>query len=496
VERIRHAIAGKAHGEGQPARQLPVYNPATGQQTAWVDAATRTEVDAAVNAAKDAWPAWRDTSLAQKTQVLFALRHLLVERRTELARVITAEHGKVLADAVGEVNRGIENVEFACGIPQLLKGGHSAEVATGVDVHELRQPLGVVVGITPFNFPAMVPLWMLGSALACGNAFILKPSERDPSASLILADILAEAGVPAGVFDVVHGDREAVEALIDHPDVQAVSFVGSTAVARQIYARAATNGKRAQALGSAKNHMVVLPDADLGAAADAAVSAAYGSAGERCMAVSVVVAVGGVGDALAKEIIDRAEALKVGAGDDPGSEMGPLVTQQHRERVVSYIEAGQHEGAAITLDGRTKGKAKTDGFFVGPTVLDRVTPDMRVYKEEIFGPVLSIVRVDTYDEALKLVNEHEFGNGAAIFTADGGIARRFAHEAQVGMIGVNVPIPVPVSSYSFGGWKSSLFGDSHIYGPESIHFYTRTKVVTTRWPERASGVDLAFPQNR
>ncbi|MFM7063086.1 MAG: CoA-acylating methylmalonate-semialdehyde dehydrogenase, partial [Actinomycetes bacterium] len=434
--------------------------------------------------------------LSRRAEILFRFRELLVARRPDLAAAITAEHGKVLSDAAGEVQRGIENVEFACGVPALLKGGMSEQVATGVDVHNTLQPLGVVAGITPFNFPAMVPMWMFPNALACGNCFVLKPSEKDPSVSLLLAELLTEAGLPDGVFNVVQGDKEAVDALIANPTVQALSFVGSTPIARYIYEGATAAGKRVQALGGAKNHMVVLPDADLDMAADAAVSAAYGSAGERCMAISVVVAVGEVADPLVDAIVSRAKDVRIGPGDDAASEMGPLVTREHRDKVASYLPAAADQGATLVLDGRELA-VDGDGFFLGVSVVDHVTPEMSCYTDEIFGPVLSVVRVDTYDQALQLIADCQFGNGTAIFTRDGGAARAFARDVPVGMVGINVPIPVPVAAYSFGGWKDSLFGDSHAYGPEGVHFYTRTKVVTTRWPDPAtSTVDLGFPQNR
>jgi malonate-semialdehyde dehydrogenase (acetylating)/methylmalonate-semialdehyde dehydrogenase len=494
MQRISHWIAGRVQA-GTSGRTGPVYDPSTGDRTAAVDLASTGEVDAAVAAASAAFPAWRATSLARRSEILFALRAELHRRRDDLARVITAEHGKVHADALGEVARGLENVEFACGIPHLLKGGFSEQVSTGVDVHSVRQPLGVMAGITPFNFPAMVPLWMLSTAIACGNTFVLKPSEKDPSASMLLAEILHDAGVPAGVFNVVHGDATAVDHLLAHPDVAAVSFVGSTPVARHVYETGTRNGKRVQALGGAKNHMVVLPDADLDMAADAAVSAAFGSAGERCMAVSVVVAVGGVGDALVEAIASRLPRIVVGPGDDPASEMGPLITGEHRDRVAGRIDEGERAGARVVVDGR--GLVERPGFYLGATLLDGVTPDMACYREELFGPVLSVVRAATYDEALALVNANPYGNGTAIFTRDGGAARRFAHEVEAGMVGVNVPIPVPVAAYSFGGWKASLFGDTHMYGPEGIEFATRAKVVTTRWPDPAgSTIDLGFPQTR
>jgi malonate-semialdehyde dehydrogenase (acetylating)/methylmalonate-semialdehyde dehydrogenase len=411
---------------------------------------------------------------------------------------VTAEHGKVLSDAAGEIARGLENVEFACGVPQLLKGGFSEQVSAGVDVYSIRQPLGVVAGITPFNFPAMVPLWMCANAIACGNAFVLKPSERDPSASLVLARLWREAGLPDGVFTVVQGDREAVQTLLTHPDIAAVSFVGSTPVARYVYETGTAHGKRVQALGGAKNHMVVLPDADVNMAADAAVSAAYGAAGERCMAISVAVAVGDVADRLVEAIAERLPKLVIGDGRDPQSQMGPLITAEHRDRVAGYIAAGQQSGATVVVDGRPESAQLPErGFFLGVSLLDNVTPDMSVYRDEIFGPVLCVVRAATYDEALDLINANPYANGVAIFTRDGGAARQFQFDVEVGMVGINVPLPVPVAYYSFGGWKSSLFGDTHMYGPEGVNFYTRGKVVTSRWPDPASStVDLGFPRTR
>ncbi|MGI8422421.1 MAG: CoA-acylating methylmalonate-semialdehyde dehydrogenase [Gaiellaceae bacterium] len=495
IKPINHWIGGVSVAGGS-GRTSPVYNPATGQQSGAVDLATAEEVGKAVAAAKAAFPAWRATSLSRRSEILFKIRQLFDAHREDLARLLTAEHGKVLSDALGEVARGLEVVEFACGIPHLLKGGFSEQASTGIDVYSIRQPLGVVGGITPFNFPAMVPMWMWGPAIACGNTFVLKPSEKDPSASLLTAELLKEAGLPDGVFNVVHGDKVAVDALLEHPDVAAISFVGSTPIARYIYETGTKHGKRVQALGGAKNHMVVLPDADIDMAADAAVSAAYGSAGERCMAISQVVAVGGVGDNLVAAIQERIPKIKVGNGLDADSEMGPLVTREHRDKVAGYIEKGRIEGATIVSDGRDTAP-EGDGFFLGVTLIDDVTPEMDVYKDEIFGPVLGVTRVDTYEEALRLVNENQYGNGTAIFTRDGGVARRFQFEVEAGMVGVNVPIPVPVAYYSFGGWKASLFGDTHIYGPEGINFYTRGKVVTSRWPDPAtSKVDLGFPQTR
>jgi malonate-semialdehyde dehydrogenase (acetylating)/methylmalonate-semialdehyde dehydrogenase len=495
MKRISHWIDGQSV-VGAAGRTGPVYNPATGEQTADVDLASVEELDAAVAAARAAFPAWRATSLSARAELLFRFRELLDGNRKELASIITAEHGKVHTDALGDVARGIENVEYACGIPQLLKGEFSEQAATGVDVYSIRQPLGVVAGITPFNFPAMVPLWMLSNAIATGNTFVLKPSEKDPSASLLIADLAAQAGVPAGVLNVVHGDKTAVDRILEHPDIAAVSFVGSTPIARYVYETGTSNDKRVQALGGAKNHMIVLPDADVDMAADAAISAGYGSAGERCMAVSVVVAVGSIGDRLVDAIADRIPTLRIGPGDDPSSDMGPLITREHLEKVRSYVDGADGEGAEVVADGRAS-TPDGNGFFLGCTLLDRVRPGMRAYDDEVFGPVLSVVRADTYDEAVQVVNENPYGNGVAIFTRDGGAARQFQFDVQVGMVGINVPIPVPVSFYSFGGWKSSLFGDTHMYGPEGVRFYTRGKVVTSRWPDPAtSAIDLGFPQSR
>ena len=492
---IGHWIDGR-RTPGTSGRTVAAFNPATGEHTGDVALASSEEVSAAVATAVAAARSWRSASLSRRAAVLFAFRELLHAHADELAALVTAEHGKVLGDAAGEVARGLENVEFATGVPQLLKGGYSEQAATGVDVYSIRQPLGVVAGITPFNFPAMVPLWMCANAIACGNAFVLKPSEKDPSPSLRLAELWQQAGLPDGVFTVLQGDKEAVDALLTHPDIAAVSFVGSTPIARYVYETGTSAGKRVQALGGAKNHMVVLPDADLDLAADAAVSAAYGAAGERCMAVSVTVAVGDVGDRLVEAIASRLPKVKVGNGADPDSEMGPLITAAHRDRVAGYIDAGASSGASVVVDGR-QGDLPPGGFFLGTTLLDRVTPEMSVYTDEIFGPVLSVVRVDTYDEAVSLINANQYANGVAIFTRDGGAARRFQFEVEVGMVGINVPIPVPVAYYSFGGWKSSLFGDTHMYGPEGVNFYTRGKVVTSRWPDPAtSSVDLGFPRTR
>ena len=495
ANRIGHWIDG-AHVTGTSGRTSPVYNPATGRQSGEVDLASTAEVSAAVTSAKGAAVEWRSASLSRRSGVLFAFRELLHDGIDDLAKIVTAEHGKVLSDSHGEISRALENVEYACGVPQLMKGGFSEQANTGVDVYSIRQPLGVVAGITPFNFPAMVPLWMAANAIACGNAFVLKPSEKDPSASLWLAEKWKQAGLPDGVFTVVQGDKEAVDAILTHPDIAAVSFVGSTPIARYIYETGTAHGKRVQALGGAKNHMVVLPDADVDMAADAAVSAAYGAAGERCMAISVAVAVGDVGDKLVDAIAARLPKLRVGDGADPDSEMGPLITGEHRDKVAGYIAAGASSGATVVVDGR-EADVPSDGFFLGTTLLDNVTPEMEVYTDEIFGPVLSVVRADTYDEAVSLINANQFANGVAIFTRDGGAARQFQFDVEVGMVGVNVPIPVPVAYYSFGGWKASLFGDTHMYGPEGVNFYTRGKVVTSRWPDPATSViDLGFPRTR
>lgn len=493
--RISHWIDGR-ESAGTSGRTAPVFNPATGQQTAEVDLASAAEVDAVVAKAAAAAREWRTSSLSKRSAVLFAFRELLHARTDELAAIITAEHGKVLSDAAGEIARGLENVEFATGVPQLLKGGFSEQAATGVDVYNIRQPLGVVAGITPFNFPAMVPLWMCANAIACGNAFILKPSEKDPSASLFLAQLWKEAGLPDGVFTVLQGDKEAVDAILEHPGISAVSFVGSTPIARYIYETGTAHGKRVQALGGAKNHALVLPDADVDMAADAVVSAAYGAAGERCMALSVAVAVGDVADPLVDAIAVRLPKLTIGDGAAPGTDMGPLITREHRDKVAGYIGAGEQAGATVVVDGRDA-DVPQDGFFLGTTLLDNVTPEMTVYTDEIFGPVLGVVRVDTYEEGVALINANQYANGTAIFTRDGGAARQFQFDVEVGMVGINVPIPVPVAYYSFGGWKDSLFGDTHMYGPEGISFYTRGKVVTSRWPDPAtSSVDLGFPRTR
>ncbi|HEY2441732.1 MAG TPA: CoA-acylating methylmalonate-semialdehyde dehydrogenase [Streptosporangiaceae bacterium] len=494
MKHIAHWIGGKP-SPGTSGRTGDIYDPATGQVTGAVDFASAAEVDMAVAAASDAAAAWRGASLARRAEVMFAFRELVRAHSGEIAALVSSEHGKVTSDAAGELSRGLEVVEFACGIPHLLKGSYSENVSTRVDAYSIRQPLGVVAGITPFNFPAMVPMWMFPIAIACGNAFVLKPSEKDPSASVLIAELLAEAGLPDGVFSVVHGDAVAVNALLTHPDVAAVSFVGSTPIARHVYETAAASGKRVQALGGAKNHMVVLGDADLDNAADAAVSAGFGSAGERCMAVSVVVAVDPVADELVSKIAERVARLRVGPAGDDSAEMGPLVTGPHRDKVAGYLDSGVRDGATLAVDGRQHPvSGEPGGFWLGPSVLDHVTPQMSCYTDEIFGPVLSVVRVPSHDAALELVNANPYGNGVAVFTAGGGTARRFVNEVTVGMVGVNVPIPVPMAYYSFGGWKSSLFGDLHMHGTEGVHFYTRAKAVTSRWPEPGPGtVSLKFP---
>ena len=492
---LDHWIAGR-RDHGASDRSGIVYNPATGEATGEIPFATAADVDRAVAAAAHAFESWSRTGLNKRATILFAFRELVRQRAEDLARLIVSEHGKVLSDARGEVQRGLEVVDFACGIPQLIKGEFSENVSAGVDSYSLRQPLGVVAGITPFNFPVMVPMWMFPIAIAAGNSFILKPSERDPSPSLLLAELWRDAGLPNGVFNVVQGDRVAVERLLEHPDVAAVSFVGSTPVARQIYERGTRHGKRVQALGGAKNHMVVLPDADLALAADSAVNAAFGSSGQRCMAISVLVAVGDAADRLVPLIRERLAAIHVGNGMQPNVDMGPLVTRQHRDRVRQYVEEGVTAGATLVADGRTM-DVEGDGFFLGPCLFDHVTPEMSIYRDEIFGPVLSVVRARTYEEALNLVNASPYANGVALFTNDGGAARKFQSEIQVGMVGINVPIPVPMAYYSFGGWKDSLFGDAHVHGMEGVRFYTRAKVVTARWPDPGtSSVDLGFPRTR
>jgi malonate-semialdehyde dehydrogenase (acetylating)/methylmalonate-semialdehyde dehydrogenase len=493
--RITHLVAGTPW-EGSAERTSPVFNPATGEQTGVLDLASTEVVGEVVATAKAAWPEWAEASLARRAKVLFAFRQLLDERKQEIAALITAEHGKVLDDAVGEVNRGLEVAEFACGIPHLLKGGFSENASTSVDVYSMRQPLGVCAVISPFNFPAMVPMWFIPIAIACGNAVVLKPSEKDPSAALGVARLWKEAGLPDGVMNVVNGDKEAVGALLTHPDIKSVSFVGSTPVAKYVYETGTSHGKRVQALGGAKNHMLVLPDADLDLAADAAVNAGFGSAGERCMAISALVAVEPIADELVSKIRDRMGKLVTGDGTR-GCDMGPLVTSQHRDKVVSYLDSGVADGATLVVDGRGADvDADGEGYFLAPTLFDNVKPGMSVYDDEIFGPVLSVVRVHSYEDGVNLINRNPYGNGTAIFTNDGGAARRFQHEIEVGMVGVNVPIPVPVSYFSFGGWKNSLFGDTHAHGIEGVHFFTRGKVVTARWLDPShGGLNLGFPQN-
>ena len=493
--RINHWIDGKSY-EGHSDRRGDVFNPATGEVSGRVALADQADVDAAVASAKDAFDGWRNMSLARRMAVIFSFRELLNERKEQMAAIITAEHGKVLSDALGEVTRGLEVVEFACGMPHLLKGGFSEGVSTKVDVYSIRQPLGVVGIITPFNFPAMVPMWFFPIAIAAGNTVVVKPSEKDPSATNFVAELWAEAGLPAGVFNVVHGDKVSVDALLDHPDVKSISFVGSTPIARYVYERGTASGKRVQALGGAKNHMVVLPDADLDLAADAAVNAGFGSAGERCMAVSALVAVGDVADPLIAKITERMATLKTGDGRR-SCDMGPLITGAHRDKVASYVQAGIDAGATAVVDGRNPTVDGEDGgFWLAPTLFDHVTTDMSIYNDEIFGPVLSVLRVDSYDEAVDLVNASPYGNGTAIFTNDGGAARRYQNEIEVGMVGINVPVPVPMSYYSFGGWKASLFGDTHAHGVEGVHFFTRGKVVTSRWLDPShGGLNLGFPTN-
>jgi malonate-semialdehyde dehydrogenase (acetylating)/methylmalonate-semialdehyde dehydrogenase len=503
MELVRHHIDGQAH-QAAAARVGQVFDPARGAVAREVAFANEAEVDLAVASATAAFPLWRDTPVTRRQKVLFAYRELVERHRDDLAKLVVAEHGKTLDDARGEVSRGLEVIEFACGIPHLLKGSYSENVSTNVDTYTIRQPLGVVAGITPFNFPVMVPLWMFPMAIAAGNAFILKPSEKDPSPSVLAAELFRDAGLPPGILNVVHGDREAVERLVTHPDVSAISFVGSTPVARHVYQQGTAHGKRVQALAGAKNHMLVLPDADMGLAADSAVSAGYGSAGERCMAISVVVTVGDAADRLIPEISARIAKLKIGAGIEPESEMGPLITGEHRDRVRRYIDSGVAAGATVVADGRTfqrhqagggngSNGASDAGFFLGATLFDHVTIDMEIYRDEIFGPVLSVVRVEDFAAAIELINSNPWGNGTAIFTNDGGAARTFQNEIQVGMVGINLPIPVPLGFYSFGGWKQSIFGDHAIYGPESINFYTRPKVMISRWPDPIHrGVELGF----
>jgi malonate-semialdehyde dehydrogenase (acetylating)/methylmalonate-semialdehyde dehydrogenase len=494
---IQHYIDGKQVA-GASDRWGDIYNPATGDQIRRVNLASPAEVDAAVKAAAAAFPAWAATPPLTRARILFKFLELLAREHDNLARTISEEHGKVFSDAQGEITRGVEVVEFACGVPHLLKGEFTEQVGRGIDSWSVRQPLGVCAGITPFNFPAMVPMWMFPMAIATGNTFILKPSERDPSAGSRIAELLTEAGLPKGVFNVVNGDKAAVDAILRHPGVSAVSFVGSTAIAEYIYSTAAAVGKRVQALGGAKNHMVVMPDADLDQATDALMGAAYGAAGERCMAVSVAVAVGGVGDTLMDKLVPRVRSLKIGPGTDPEAEMGPLVTRQHLDKVRSYVDLGVKEGANLVVDGRgLKLQGYENGFFIGGSVFDEVKPEMRIYKEEIFGPVLSVVRVPDFESATRLASEHEYGNGVAIFTRDGDAAREFASRVQIGMVGVNVPIPVPMAFHSFGGWKRSLFGDMAVYGTEGVRFYTRLKTVTSRWPAGIrSGAEYVMPTMR
>ena len=491
---IHHLIDG-TDTPGTSGRTSAVFDPATGAQTATVDLANSEEVDRAVRVAESAYREWRDVSMARKTQLMYFFRQLVLDNVDELGRRLTAEHGKVLSDSAGEIARGIENIEFACGAAEVLKGSLSTNASTGIDVSTIRQPLGVVAGITPFNFPAMIPLWTIPNAIIAGNAFVLKPSERDPSTPMFIAELFHEAGFPDGLLNVINGDKEAVDALLHHDLVRAVSFVGSTPIAKYIYETGAAQGKRVQALAGAKNHMVVLPDADIDMAADAAVSAGYGSAGERCMAVSVIVAVGAAADPLVEAIKERTNRLVIGPGTNDTSDMGPLITREHRDRVADYVQAGADAGATLVVDGRER-SFDGDGFFLGATLIDQVTTDMSVYTDEIFGPVLSVVRVETFDEALELIEANAWGNGTALFTRDGGAARRFQQEVEAGMVGINVPVPVPVGYHSFGGWNDSFFGDSTMYGPEGLRFYTRPKVMTSRWPDPStSSVNLGFPTN-
>ncbi len=493
---LKHYNNGKVT-DGKSGRFGDVYNPATGEVIASVPFASTDEVNDTVAAAHEAFKTWSQVTPMRRARVMFRFLELLHKNAKELATIVSREHGKVQADAEGEVQRGIEIVEYATGIPSLIKGENTDSVGSGVDSYSLRQPLGVVAGITPFNFPAMVPLWMFPIAITCGNTFVLKPSERDPSAANFLAELLHEAGLPEGVFNVIHGDKEAVDGLLHHPDVAAISFVGSTPIAEYIYKTGTDNGKRVQALGGAKNHMVIMPDADMDQVVDALMGAAYGSAGERCMAISVAVTVGeNTAHELIKRLKPKIESLKIGAGSDASAEMGPLITKQHHEKVTSYIESGVSQGAELVCDGRNLTvQGFEGGYFMGASLFDKVTPEMKIYKEEIFGPVLSVVRAANYAEATKMINEHEYGNGTAIFTRDGGTARDFARDIQVGMVGINVAIPVPVASHSFGGWKRSLFGDVHMHGIEGVHFYTKLKTITARWPEGpAQGADYHFPQ--
>jgi malonate-semialdehyde dehydrogenase (acetylating)/methylmalonate-semialdehyde dehydrogenase len=495
MKTVAHRIGG-AESFGESARTAPVYDPATGQRQADVVLGDAADVDTAVRAARTAFAAWRDTSVIRRARIMFEFRNLVLKHKRELAEIVSREHGKVVLDAEGEVTRGMEVVEFACGIPQLLKGEYSDQVSNDVDSFSFRQPLGVCAGITPFNFPVMVPMWMHPVAIACGNTFVLKPSERDPSVSNFIADLYAEAGLPAGVFNVVHGDKTVVDAILDHPGIAAVSFVGSTPIARYVYERGTQSGKRVQALGGAKNHAVVLPDADLDFTAEQITAAAYGSAGERCMAISAVVAVGAAGDPLIERLAAKARAINVGPGLDERSDMGPLVTAAARDRVTGYIDRGASAGAKLVVDGRNVTvQGYAGGFYVGPTLFDAVTTGMEIYKDEIFGPVLSVLRADSLDDATRLINANPYGNGTAVFTSSGEAARRFAREVEVGMVGVNVPIPVPMAFYSFGGWKSSLFGDHHVHGPEGVHFYTRGKIITSRWPATETNAPASASMN-
>jgi malonate-semialdehyde dehydrogenase (acetylating) / methylmalonate-semialdehyde dehydrogenase len=491
---VEHFIAGQ-RTSGSATRTSDIFNPATGKVAGKLHLASEADVHTAVAAAHAAWPEWADASPLRRARVMFKFKELLEANQQKMAEVITSEHGKVVSDAFGEVQRGLEVVEFACGIPQVLKGEYTEQVARGVDSYSMRQPLGVVAGITPFNFPAMVPMWMFPVAIACGNTFILKPSERDPSASLMIADLLKQAGLPDGVFNVLQGDKLAVDGLIHHPDVKAISFVGSTPIAKYIYQTGASHGKRVQALGGAKNHMVVMPDADLDQTVDALMGAAYGSAGERCMAISVAVAVGKVADPLVAKLKERLSTLKVAAGTDPAAEMGPLVTLAHRDKVKGYVDQGEKEGASLVVDGRgIQVPGYEEGFFLGGCLFDHVKPEMTIYQEELFGPVLCVVRVPDFESAVDLVNSHAYGNGTAVFTRDGDAAREFVRRIEVGMVGVNVPIPVPMAFHSFGGWKDSLFGDHHMHGPEGVRFYTRLKTITQRWPTGIrSGAQFSMP---
>jgi malonate-semialdehyde dehydrogenase (acetylating)/methylmalonate-semialdehyde dehydrogenase len=492
VRTLEHWIGGTTTS-GTSTRTAPIWNPAEGERSGQVVLGSAQDVDSAVRSSREAFEDWSQASLSKRSKVLFAFRELVSGHVDQLAALITDEHGKVLSDARGEVQRGLEVVEFACGIPHLLKGDYSDQVSTGVDMFSFREPLGVVAGITPFNFPVMVPMWMHPVAIACGNAFVLKPSERDPSASMLVAQLWQQAGLPDGVFNVVHGDKDAVDALLDHRDIAAVSFVGSTPVAQYIHQRASANGKRVQALGGAKNHAIILPDADVDFAADHLAAAAFGSAGERCMAISAAVAVGGAGDRIVQAVTQRAKAVHVGSGRAPGSEMGPVISPESKARIVDLIGTGKEQGARLAVDGRDLVIAGMEkGFFVGPTVIDNVTTEMDVYRQEIFGPVLSVLRVETVDDAIAMVNANPYGNGTAIFTSSGEAARRFQRGVKVGMIGINVPVPVPMSYYSFGGWKGSLFGDTHVHGPEGVSFYTRAKVVTARWPHAVHSSDASF----